>query len=371
MTLNREDLDFIDGFVKCAYAMGATEEQASVMLQVGYDQWKTMTDGERSLNELKKLAFAQAARTAGRGLLNLTKGTAGMIGHGLKNVVGKPLGAAIRNPLRTAAVAGTGALGYGAYKGIDTWKHRNDNVLDARGFAPGTDLPGVSNSQYSDSGDGSYAASRYSPHGAALQSKLDNFESAGAVSGMSNGSNRVPTTPGTALPTKPSGTRWDQTFQDTRAQAKQYQDRATQIQNQITNLPNSGLDPIAQERQMADLTSQLSSAQMQADSLLSGLGAKDQSFQAQEAQYDQARTTNQAHLAKQIAMANDQARIWAARQAQARTASGFIPKALYGARNWLTGDTQEQGDNVSQRLAAMRAAQEKLNAQPENYYHNN
>lgn len=67
----------------------------------------------RSTNEINLAAAGNALKGAGKSAVNGVKGVASNIGNTAKTVGG----AIKKHPVRTAAIAGTGLAGYGAYKG--------------------------------------------------------------------------------------------------------------------------------------------------------------------------------------------------------------------------------------------------------------
>jgi hypothetical protein len=363
MILSKEDMDFVHGFVKRAYDSGANEDQAAMMLSIAYPQWKMRTEGADALSELKKSAsgFTNSLRSLGGSLKGVFTHGAGTAIEGAKSLKNT----AMSHPKTSIGLAGGGALAAGGV-GLARYNKMNPDTeikLQSTGFAGGSPNSPAAGGSSGATGDGTFGASQYSPHGAAIQSQLDEYGNAGAVNGME---------PGTVAPaaTNTGGTQWDRAFKSGAGEIAAHREKMKALQSRLDQLPNSQLDPIQRERQTQDLNSQISAENMQISQGQKSLGQQDTTLQAQESAYDQGRATNQAEVAKQLSEAQENASRWAARQAQARQASGWLPKAYYGARNWLTGDTQSYGDRESERLQSLRSAQDKINAQPQNYYHN-
>lgn len=352
MILDREDLDFVEGFVKQAYQMGADEETASQLLAVAFPQWK-MASSQADEGMVKVAGpftkhLGSAFRHGGKAF------TAGMgnMWRGGKSVA--------KNPYAW----GAGALGGGGWWGYNKLQQVADNkanLIDMRGFAP-VDTAGGGGA--SGGSSGSYGASDYSPHGSLLQSRLSDDDGAGAAVVTGGGSSAVPS----------GGAReslWDKKFREMQPGLTSARKRIDEVQAQLDNLAGQkSMTPVEMHQERVRLGGELSSAKKNYETLQNNRARIDESLQAQQQKLNQYAPTAQAKVNASLSRAMNQAETWAQRQQQAREASWFGPRWYYNARNFITGDTDEYGNKVNQNIHSLRAAQERLNSQNPNYYHN-
>lgn len=367
MIFSNQDMDFVHGFVKQAYDLGASEQEASVMLSIAYPRWKASTvDKEVVESVVKAAGFAQSVKGLGKSLGGVFQHGAGSLYHGVKAPAMAAAGAIKNNPRAALGAAAAGGVAY-AGKGVYDWMHRKDNFYDPAGFAGGAGGPGGSGGATGGGGNGSYDHSYYSPHGAYIQSKLNGDDAAGATY-TPDGAAPAPTNTDPRAAAN-GGSQWDREFKAGHTDIKAHQDKAKALQEQVNNLQHSNLDPVQQQREQARLQSEIASANAAASKRQAELGKVDDTLQAQQGTYDQARANNQAIVARRMAQTQEQATNWARAQEDARKATWFLPKAYYGAKNWVTGNSPSDGDEISGDIQSLRSARNRFDTQQPNYYH--
>lgn len=366
MIFDREDLDFIEGFVKKAYETGADENLTAALLAVAYPQWKMRTTGREAEDLIIKQAgpVLKNLGVAAKGLGSFFGGTGKALGHGAANTYTGLKGVAKRP---SAWIAGGRALGgYGAYKGVDAIRERMNRSINMDAFGPAGSGEGSGNYQGA-SGDGSIPYSSYSPHGAHLMSRLNAADA--DYASEPDPSIAPPNTP--AAHPAAGATQWDREARSGLDSIRSSRNRMKSLQDQLAGVQaNGGLNQVERYQQTANINRQIASEKANMSMIENNLSRVQEQLREKEAIRQQAIPTAKAKVADRLNALNSDAEQWAKRQQQAADASWWGPRAFYKTRNWLTGDTEEYGNQLNQKLQGAQNLKQRLNSLPEHYYFN-